>query len=122
MEHELSAYYDITHGIGLAIVTPRWMRYILAKEPEKTLPKFAAFARNVWNIDETDDYTAANKSIDALENFFISCKIPMHLNEIGIDSSKLREMAEKTVEHSNLDSAYVKLTADAVEEIFMASL
>lgn len=29
MEHELSAYYDITHGVGLAILTPRWMRYIL---------------------------------------------------------------------------------------------
>ena len=29
MEHELSAYYDITHGHGLAIVTPRWLKYIL---------------------------------------------------------------------------------------------
>lgn len=26
MEHELSAYYDLTHGVGLAILTPRWMR------------------------------------------------------------------------------------------------
>lgn len=29
MEHELSAYYDITHGHGLAILTPRWLSYIL---------------------------------------------------------------------------------------------
>ena len=29
IEHELSAIYDITHGLGLAIVTPRWMRYVL---------------------------------------------------------------------------------------------
>ena len=29
MEHELSAYYDITHGIGLAILTPRWLAHIL---------------------------------------------------------------------------------------------
>lgn len=33
MEHELSAYYDITHGVGLAILTPRWMRLILKKDP-----------------------------------------------------------------------------------------
>lgn len=26
IEHELSAYYDITHGVGLAIITPRWMK------------------------------------------------------------------------------------------------
>ena len=30
MEHELSAFYDITHGIGLAILTPRWMNYVLS--------------------------------------------------------------------------------------------
>ncbi|MFA6769519.1 MAG: iron-containing alcohol dehydrogenase, partial [Parabacteroides sp.] len=29
MEHELSAIYDITHGLGLAILTPRWMEYCL---------------------------------------------------------------------------------------------
>ena len=28
IEHELSAYYDITHGAGLAVITPKWMRYI----------------------------------------------------------------------------------------------
>ena len=44
IEHELSAFYDITHGVGLAIITPQWMRYILN---EKTLDKFSAFARNV---------------------------------------------------------------------------
>jgi len=34
MEHEISAYYDITHGHGLAILTPHWLSYIL---DEKTL-------------------------------------------------------------------------------------
>ena len=29
IEHALSGHYDITHGEGLAIVTPRWMRHIL---------------------------------------------------------------------------------------------
>ena len=27
MEHELSAFYDITHGEGLAILTPHWMDF-----------------------------------------------------------------------------------------------
>lgn len=37
IEHELSAFYDITHGAGLAIVTPKWMRHILN---EKTARRF----------------------------------------------------------------------------------
>lgn len=37
MEHELSAFYDITHGLGLAILTPRWLEYTL---DETTVSKF----------------------------------------------------------------------------------
>jgi alcohol dehydrogenase YqhD (iron-dependent ADH family) len=44
MEHELSAFYDITHGEGLAILTVSWMDYVLC---EKTSKKFADYGRNV---------------------------------------------------------------------------
>ena len=37
IEHALSAYYDITHGEGLAIITPRWMKHILS---DRTLDKY----------------------------------------------------------------------------------
>ncbi len=37
MEHELSAIYDITHGLGLAILTPRWLEYCL---DENTVGKY----------------------------------------------------------------------------------
>ena len=61
IEHELSAYYDITHGVGLAILTPRWMRYILSDE---TVDKFSEYGRNVWNIAEEDaiKYNALEKA------------------------------------------------------------
>lgn len=29
IEHQMSAVYNITHGLGLAIVTPRWMEFVL---------------------------------------------------------------------------------------------
>src|SRR3712207_8158313 len=32
MEHELSAFYDITHGVGLGILTPYWMEYVISEE------------------------------------------------------------------------------------------
>ena len=40
MEHEISAFYDITHGVGLAILTPNWMRWSLTPE---TAPRFAQY-------------------------------------------------------------------------------
>ena len=50
MEHELSAFYDITHGHGLAILTPRWLSYILDKD-EETAPRIKRFGVNVLGVD-----------------------------------------------------------------------
>jgi alcohol dehydrogenase YqhD (iron-dependent ADH family) len=117
IEHELSAFYDITHGVGLAIVTPAWMRYILNDE---TVEKFAAYARNVWDIDEADAYACANAGIDATQNFFKECGIPMTLGELGIDDSKFEIMAEKAVRIGGLSDAFVALTAEDVVAILKA--
>ena len=62
IEHALSAYYDITHGEGLAIITPRWMRYVLS---ERTLPRFVKYGTNVFGIDASlDDWEIADKAIE----------------------------------------------------------
>lgn len=114
IEHELSAFYDITHGIGLAIVTPQWMRYILSHD---TVDKFCEYARNVWNITDEDKYGAANKGIDATENFFKDCGIPMSLSEVGIDNSKFDIMAEKAFKYGKLMYAYVPLNKEDVVNI-----
>lgn len=114
IEHELSAYYDITHGVGLAIVTPRWMRYILNDD---TVAKFAEYGANVWGITETEPYKCANMAIDATENFFKECGIPMTLKEVGIDESKIEIMAENAVNRGGLSHAYVALNRDDVVSI-----
>lgn len=120
MEHALSAYYDITHGVGLAIITPRWMKHILS---ERTLPRFVKFARNVMGVAPgKDDRETAEKGIDALYAFFVSLGIPMHLREVGIDESRIEEMAHHVIEDWPLDHAYVPLTEADVAEIFTQSL
>ena len=119
IEHELSAFYDITHGVGLAIVTPRWMRYILS---DVTVEKFGEYARNVWDIQEEDNWKAANYGIDATEEFFRDCGIPMKLSEVGIDESKFEAMAEDAVKFGGLEYAYVALEKKDVVEILKMSL
>ncbi len=118
MEHELSAYYDITHGIGLAILTPAWMRHVLS---EKTVDKFVEFAKNVFDIDcDGDKFAAANAGISALEQFFRTLDIPATLKEVGIGEEKLDVMAEKA--GSKLSEAYVPLNKGDVLAIFKACL
>ncbi|MDR0920080.1 MAG: iron-containing alcohol dehydrogenase [Oscillospiraceae bacterium] len=120
IEHQLSAYYDITHGTGLAILTPHWMRYILS---EKTVDKFDEYAKNVWNLPENKDKMfLANQAIDLTEQFFKKCGIPMTLSELGIDDSKFEIMAQKAVKARNLQNAYIPLKEDDIIQIFKNSL
>ena len=115
IEHELSAHYDITHGAGLAMLTPKWMRYVLS---EKTVDKFYTYAVNVWGIEPSEDrFAVANAGIDATENFFRSIGMPMTLGEFKIDDAKFKEMAEKAVKVGCLHSAYVPLNQKDVVNI-----
>lgn len=118
MEHELSAYYDITHGVGLAILTPHWMRYVLNEE---TAPKFKDLAVNVWGIDAAlPAMEAANLAIEKTAEYFKAMGLASTLTEVGIDDKLFEEMAKKVV--PQLKRAYVPLTEEDVIAIYRAAL
>jgi len=120
MEHALSAYYDITHGEGLAIITPRWMKHILS---EKTVDRFAKYGINVFGIDGSlDKMVIANKAIDETYKFFESINISMHLKDVGIDESRIETMAKHVADNEGLENAWAPLLQEDIAAIFRASL
>lgn len=122
MEHALSAYYDITHGIGLAILTPRWMKHILSN---KTEGRIANYGVKVFGIDPSlPERYKAEKAIEETYALFDNLGIPMHLKEVGIDESRLAEMAHHVTEDRSLEADYVyaPLSEKDILEIFQASL
>jgi len=119
MEHELSAIYDITHGVGLAILTPSWMTYVL---DDTTLDKFVEYGVNVWDIDRTQEkITIAKEAIKMTKEFFISLGIPSTLTEVGIGEDKLKEMAVKTTKRGPQGN-FRKLYEEDVLKIYLSSL
>ena len=120
IEHALSAYYDITHGEGLAIITPRWMKHILN---DKTVGRFVKYGVNVFGINDTlPPFEIADKAIRATYDFFESIGIPMHLREVGIDDSRIGEMAHHIAVNEGLENAYQPLNEQDIVEILTASL
>lgn len=121
MEHELSAFYDITHGVGLAILTPRWMAHILSPQTET---KLAQFAREVWQVEEAVPELAARIGIQKLYDFFVACGIPMTLPEVGIkDEANFEEMAKQAVSSSKIaNNAFVPLNEADVQAIYHESM
>ncbi|MDD2955958.1 MAG: iron-containing alcohol dehydrogenase [Oscillospiraceae bacterium] len=118
MEHELSAYYDITHGVGLAILTPHWMRHVLS---EKTAPQFAEYGVNVWGLDSTlPAMEIAQKAIEKTAEYFVKMGLPTRLSQVGIGEENLEVMAKKAAAH--LGGAYVPLNCGEVLSIYRAAL
>lgn len=116
IEHVVSAYYDITHGVGLAILTPAWMKYVLS---EQTKARFARFAREVFGVDEADDLTAAKLGIEKVEEFFLSLGMPLSLADAGVNDELFSTMASEAIRTSGLsERSYVKLNVQDVEKIF----
>lgn len=121
MEHELSAFYDITHGIGLAILTPRWMRFILEKDPSCTW-RFVRFAKNVWGLNGDDEKALAIAGIEKLEEFFAQSGIPQNLTELKITDEHFEEMAVHANDGNYLKDAFVALTNEDIVEIYKACM
>lgn len=118
IEHELSAFYDVAHGAGLAVIVPAWMKYVYRHD----VKRFAQFAREVFGVkSEDDDDEAALKGIKALRDFFKEMGLPATLHELKIDDANLEKMARLCVNGKHLGS-FVKLKEKDVLEIYRLAL
>ncbi|MCH5266639.1 MAG: iron-containing alcohol dehydrogenase [Lachnospiraceae bacterium] len=120
IEHELSAIYDVTHGAGLAVVAPLWMRHVLKKNPGKLVD----FATRVWEIplDETNPEATALQGIEAFEAFLKSIGMPGSFEEIGAKKEDIERMVDKLFRNSDTQGNYVKLTREDVIEIYKSAV
>lgn len=121
MEHELSAYYDITHGHGLAIVTPRWLEYILN---ENTAPAIYRLGVKVFGIAEgLDAVEGAKKAIAAVSDFcFKTLGLKPNLSDLQINDEHFREMAEHACCMDGVITGPMTLAPEDVEKIYKMCL
>jgi len=111
IEHQVGAYTDCPHGLGLAVVSIPYYKHIY----KYGIDKFVRFAKNVWKID-VENMTkdeAALAGIDALSAFIRELGIPQTLRELGATEEMLPKIANSTV----LGGGYKQVTADDVLEI-----
>lgn len=125
IEHEVSAWYDITHGVGLAIITPHWMQWCLDTDPALVAPKFAQYGVNVFGLNPADGVEVnAKKAIEKTAAFFRSIGITQTLKDFGIDDSHFEAMAEHvtTAWVGDYKYAFVPMDKEAVLAVLRASL
>lgn len=121
IEHELSAIYDITHGLGLAIITPKWMRYIL---DESTAFRFRDYGVNVFSLDASlPEMEAAEKAIECTEDFLYNkLGLASALSAVGIDDANFEVMARKACFAGGTLPGFKTLSVEDVVNILKMSL
>lgn len=111
IEHQVGAYTDCPHGLGLAVVSIPYYKYIY----KDGLDKFVRFAEKIWNVEgkgKTKEEIAL-EGIEALQSFIIELGIPTTLRELGATEDMVSKIAYSTTP----GGGYKKLTQDDIYEI-----
>lgn len=117
LEHELSFFYDVAHGAGLAVVYPNWLRFAAARNPHK----IARFAREVFGIrgSNADLEALAMKGIAALQGFFRSVGLPLTFAELGVPEHEIPKLAANVkTDAEGFCGNYVRTRREDFETIY----
>lgn len=113
----VGAVTDATHGMTLSAVALPYYRSIMAYG----IPKFARFARAVWDVDatgKTEEEVAAT-GLDAMEAWMREIGCVMDLTELGCTEDMLDELADATLV---MEGGYHVLSREEIIEVFRAAL
>jgi alcohol dehydrogenase YqhD (iron-dependent ADH family) len=111
IEHQLGAYTDCAHGMGLAVISIPYYHYVC----QFGLDKFARYAREVWHISEEGKTKEqlAHAGIDALEQFIKENGMATRLRDLNATEEMLPLIANSTV----LIGGYKKMTKEEILQI-----
>jgi len=119
MTHALGGMFDMAHGVANALVLPYVMEYNLLACPKK----FADIAQAMGeNIDGLSLLDAAAKSVEAVRKLSRRLGIPQRLSEVGVDSSKIDEMAEWAFKDGNTACNPRPGSKEVFVELFKAAM
>ena len=95
IEHEVSALNDMSHGAGLAILLPAFMKIVSSKYGPAQV---ARYGRNVFGIKGGSDADTAEKASEATRRFFDSIGLPSGLSRAGLAPETFPGIARRAIE------------------------
>jgi alcohol dehydrogenase YqhD (iron-dependent ADH family) len=99
IEHSLSAIYDIPHGLGLGVVFPGFLKYLISKgEYERILE----FGENILGIKNDSRKETALKTVNEIENWFRKLGLKNKLSENSIFEKDFEKITKNAMELGNL--------------------
>ncbi|MCW5205388.1 iron-containing alcohol dehydrogenase [Desulfobulbus sp. F5] len=118
IEHEITALTDLNHGLGMAIIFPAWMKYVIGDHPAR----FARYASEVWNIPRNGrgDIELGMEGIHKTIEFWSSLGIPTNWSEAGVDPDILPIAAKRALRFGTMGT-FKKLEEEDVLHILKSA-
>lgn len=94
LEHALSAVYDVSHGAGLACLTPYYLDYLSAQD---NLGRIDRLGFDLFGLEAGRGMK--RRTASAFQSFFTSMGLPATLNDfpnVNVTEESLGSMADKT--------------------------
>lgn len=122
LEHELSASKtNVTHGAGLAVIFPAWMRHVCKQNPRR----FVRLGAEWFGLVTTgNDYADALATIDRIQGFFLDLGMPQYLDDFGFVREDIEEMIPRFIQNKGgvwPVGSFMKLTEDDVRAIYLSA-
>lgn len=113
----VGAITNATHGMTLSAVSIPYYRYIM----KYGLNKFVRFAKNVWNIDDTNKSKeeVALEGLNAMEAWMNELGLIMNISELGATKEMVEDLVDATI---ILEGGYKLLNKEEIKKIFIKSL
>lgn len=121
IDHALSAFYDIPHGGGMAILFPNWMNHVLCDKNKDRFKQLAVQVLEV-NPDNKTDMEIAKEGIHRLSEVWTSWGAPNRLADYNIPAEEINEVAKKTIDIVPNCGNYAPLSEEDVVQILQASM
>ena len=113
IEHQLGAYTDCNHGLGLAVIHPAYYRHILPYAPEK----FTRFAQEVFGR------RTAQEGLQALTEFLQACGLPTRLSQLASKVEITPKLLRRVADTCNvIRTGPCELSRDEIYEILCECL
>ena len=116
MAHQLSAYFDLPHGMANAILLPHVMKFNMKACPKKFADIALAMGVNTFGMSDEE---AAIKGVEAVEQFCRELEIPQYLDEVGVDKARVHDMAITALQDGVGSTNPIKTTVEECEAVYL---
>ncbi len=115
----LGGYYDLPHGLSIAVCFPYGIGYNVPAEPEKCAIVSRMLGTSTNGMSEE---AAANSVVDALRTLLADLEIDDDLRSLGVRETDIPKLAERSVEDGSTPTNPRPIDAEGFAALYSAAL